>query len=36
VQGLGRGQAASYGAPCTNQAAELNSREQRKAEAQGR
>jgi hypothetical protein len=33
VQGLGRGQAASYGAPCTNQAAELDSREQRKAEA---
>ena len=36
VQGLGRGQAASYGAPCTNQAAEFNSRrlmEQRKAEA---
>ena len=35
AQGLGmaRGQAASYGAPCTNQAAELNSREQRKAEA---
>ena len=36
VQGLGRGQAASYGAPCTNQAAEFNSRrptEQHKAEA---
>jgi hypothetical protein len=36
VQGLGRGQAASYGAPCTNQAAAFNSRrlkEQRKAEA---
>jgi hypothetical protein len=36
VQGLGRGQAASYGAPCTNQAAEFNSRrikEPRKAEA---
>ena len=33
VLSLGRGQAASYGAPCTNQAAELNSREQRKAEA---
>jgi hypothetical protein len=37
VQGLGRGQAASYGALCTNQAtAEFNSRrlkEQRKAEA---
>jgi hypothetical protein len=36
VQGLGRGQAASYGAHCTNQAAEFNSRrlkEQRKAEA---
>jgi hypothetical protein len=36
VQGLGRGQAASYWAPCTNQAAEFNSRrlkEQPKAEA---
>jgi hypothetical protein len=36
VQGVCRGQAASYGAPCTNQAAEFNSRrltEQRKAEA---
>ncbi len=36
VQGLSRGQTASYGAPCTNQAAEFNSRrlkEQRKAEA---
>ena len=36
VQGLGRGQAASYEAPCTNQAAEFNLRrfkEQRKAEA---
>jgi hypothetical protein len=36
VQGLGRGQAASYGAPCTNQAAVFNLRrlkEQRKAEA---
>ncbi len=36
VQGLGRGQAASYEAPCTNQAAKFNSRrfkEQRKAEA---
>jgi hypothetical protein len=36
VQGLGRGQAASYGAPCTNQAADFNSRrlkEQHKAEA---
>ncbi len=36
VQGLGRGQAASYGAPCTNQAAEFNTRrrnEQRKVEA---
>jgi hypothetical protein len=36
VQGLGRGQAASYRAPCTNQAAEFNSRrltEQRKVEA---
>ncbi len=34
--GLGRGQAASYGAPCTNQAAEFNSRrlkEQHKAKA---
>jgi hypothetical protein len=39
VQGLGRGQAASYEAPCTNQAAEFNSRrhkEQRKAEAPGK
>ncbi len=26
VQGLGRGQAASYGPPCTNQAAEFNMR----------
>jgi hypothetical protein len=36
VQGLGRGQAAGYGAPCTNQAAEVNTRrlkEQHKAEA---
>ena len=36
VQGLGRGQEASYGAPSTKQAAEFNSRrlkEQRKAEA---
>jgi hypothetical protein len=36
VQGLGRVQAASYGPPCTNQAAEFNLRrlkEQRKAEA---
>jgi hypothetical protein len=36
MQGLGRGQAASYGAPCTNQTAEFNTRrlkEQCKAEA---
>jgi hypothetical protein len=36
VQGLGRGQAASYGVPCTNQAAEFNFgrlKEQSKAEA---
>jgi hypothetical protein len=36
VQGLGRGQAAGYGAHCTNQAAEVNKwrlKEQRKAEA---
>ncbi len=36
VQGLGRGQAASYGAPCTNQAAEFSTKrlkEQHKAEA---
>ncbi len=37
MQGLGRGQAASYGAPCTNQAAEFISRrlkEQRKADSE--